>query len=338
MEACEPPFSARAVAALRRETDAGTATVKTMCRIFGISESAWYASHKWRECTSASPSSASPSSASPSSASPSACSVAPTGPTSTTKGASSRRPTVSADALLAAITVIVAANPAWGVRKVWAVLRRAPHTMRVSHRRVYAVRRAAGLCLARMGEREEVPRLGTVATTSPNRRWATDLTTVWTKEDGLVAVVPVVDCGCRSVLAVAVTKSQDTSAVLAPLREALASEFGDVDGVPDGLEVRTDHGPQYTGADCEVFCGEWSLDHTLAPIGRPTGNAVAERVIRTMKEECIWLRDWRSATELHAALVEWQRSYNDDRPHQSLSWRTPSEARRGLSMELKRAA
>jgi hypothetical protein len=33
-----------------------------------------------------------------------------------------------------------------------------------------------------------------VATTSTNRRWATDLTTVWTKEDGLIAVVPVVEC------------------------------------------------------------------------------------------------------------------------------------------------
>jgi len=210
--------------------------------------------------------------------------------------------------------------------------------MRVSHRRVYAMMRAAGLCLASIGEREEIPRLGTVATTSPNRRWATDLTTVWTKEDGLVAVVPVVDCGCRSVLGVAVTKSQDTAAVLAPLREALATEFGDVAGVPDGLELRTDHGPQYTGADCEAFCAEWDLDHTLAPIGRPTGNAVAERVIRTMKEECIWLRDWRSATELNAALVDWRRGYNDHRPHQSLLWRTPSEARRGPSRELKRAA
>jgi hypothetical protein len=30
------------------------------------------------------------------------------------------------------------------------------------------------------------------------------------------------------------------------------------------------------GADCEAFCGEWSLDHTLAPIGRPTGNIAVD--------------------------------------------------------------
>ena len=80
------------------------------------------------------------------------------------------------------------------MRKVWAALRRATHNVRVSHRRVYAVMRATGLCLARMGEREEVPCLDPVATTSPKCRWATDLTTAWTKEDGLVAAVHFVDC------------------------------------------------------------------------------------------------------------------------------------------------
>lgn len=65
----------------------------------------------------------------------------------------------------------------------------------------------------------------------------------------------------------------------------------------------------------------------MSRIGRPTGNAVAERVIRTMKEECIWLRDWRSRAELEAALTTWWQKYNDERPHQSLRWQTPSEVR-----------
>jgi hypothetical protein len=39
-------------------------------------------------------------------------------------------------------------------------------------------------------------------------------------------------------------------------------------------------------------CGV-SGSQTFAPVGRPTGNAVAERTIRTMKEECVWLADWR---------------------------------------------
>ena len=71
----------------------------------------------------------------------------------------------------------------------------------------------------------------------------------------------------------------------------------------------------------------WGLDHTLAPIGRPTGTAVAERVIKTLKEECLWLRDWKNAGEVRAALLHWQRRYNELRPHQALDWETPAQRR-----------
>ena len=108
-------------------------------------------------------------------------------------------------------------------------------------------------------------------------------------------------------------------------------------GVPDGFEMRTDHGPQYTGETCAEFSKDWKVNHTFAPVGRPTGNAVAERVIRTIKEECIWLRDWVSLKELEAALTVWQSEYNERRPHQSLHWSTPSERRQerlGSTMRL----
>lgn len=86
-------------------------------------------------------------------------------------------------------------------------------------------------------------------------------------------------------------------------------------------------GPKYTGGDCEALCDEWKLDHTLAAVGRPTGNAGTERVIRTLKEECVWLRDWKNRHELQAALEAWRRDYNHDRPHQALAWQTPVERR-----------
>jgi hypothetical protein len=69
------------------------------------------------------------------------------------------------------------------------------------------------------------------------------------------------------------------------------------------------------------------LTHTFAPVGRPTGNAVVERVIRTMKEEVVWLQDWEDAAQLRVALVAWQRRYNETRPHQALDWLTPAEYR-----------
>ncbi len=58
--------------------------------------------------------------------------------------------------------------------------------------------------------------------------------------------------------------------------------FGESAIVPDDFELRSDHGSVYTGADCEQLCDEWKVNHTFSPVGRPTGNAVAERVIQTI--------------------------------------------------------
>ena len=52
--------------------------------------------------------------------------------------------------------------------------------------------------------------------------------------------------------------------MLAPLRRALVAAFGSRSGVPHWFEMRTDHGPQYTGGDCELMCKEWGVVHLCA--------------------------------------------------------------------------
>jgi transposase InsO family protein len=232
---------------------------------------------------------------------------------------------VSVETLLAAIRAILdrETSRAWGVRKVWATLRR--EGTRTSRRRVHAVMRAHGLVLARDHEPGETPR-GHVVVPEPNRRIATDLTTVWTRRDGNVALVPTIDCGDRTALVV-VTKDQHGPAVLSSVELKLRESFGAPANVPCDVELRTDHGPQYTGSDCDDLCELWNIEHTFAPVGRPTGNAVAERFIRTMKEELVWLQDWESADELRVAIARWLDGYNHRRPHQALGWLTPAEYR-----------
>ena len=53
--------------------------------------------------------------------------------------------------------------------------------------------------------------------------------------------------------------------------------------VPDGVELRTDHGPQYTGSDCHDLCQAWDVDHTFAPVGRPTGKAYASHCTSSVR-------------------------------------------------------
>jgi transposase InsO family protein len=282
---------------MNRQTPAGKATVTLLCQVFGISRAAYYAAGKPRK------------------ASPSKVVRLP-----------KRPPHASAEDVLAAIREVLAEEgaQAWGVRKVWAMIRR--RGLRVSRKRVWALMHANGLVLARDREPGEVTR-GHVSVPDPNRRLASDLTTTWTKRDATIGITLAIDCGCRSVLGFSVAKEQDAPTLLAASEQALKQAFGNPENVPDGLDYRTDHGPQFTGSDCEDMCKRWGIDHSYAPVGRPTGNAVVERVIRTLKEEVIWLRDWDSVEQVREAVAAWVVRYNTIRPHQALDYKTPAEYR-----------
>jgi transposase InsO family protein len=288
---------------MNRHTVAGDASVSVLCMTFRLSRAAYYAEARRRRGDGAR--------------------VARSDDNVITLP---RRPRhTSAAIVLQRIREVLARDTAraWGVRKVWATLRR--DGLKVSRRRVHAIMRAHGLVLARDSEPGE-PARGHVTVPEPNRRIATDLTTVWTRQDGVVALVPTIDCGDRTAV-ITVTKDQHGPAVLASVEAKLVAAFGAPANVPDELELRTDHGPQYTGADCEALCARWRLHHTFAPVGRPTGNAVVERFIRTLKEELIWLQDWDSADQLRVAIAAWLQHYLHHRPHQALNWQTPIERR-----------
>lgn len=284
--------------------------VAKVCRVFGISRQAYYEAGR-------------PVEGSPASTAP-------------RREPMTWTPTPELDA---AILRAVKAHPQWGCHKVWALLRTETYGgLRCGKNRVWKRMAALGKLFESPCRQADEPR-GTVAVADSNRLWATDMTTVYTQEDGLVAVMPVIDCGDRVLLSLRVDKSQESWSLLDPVREALVEEFAAPQGVPEALGLRTDHGPQYTGEDCREMCRHWSLDHTFAPVGRPTGNAVAERLIKTMKVEVVWTRDWRSAQELREALEAWMRVYNTVRPHQALGWQTPAQRRaKNLSTAWKVAA
>ena len=43
----------------------------------------------------------------------------------------------------------------------------------------------------------------------------------------------------------------------------------------------------------------------------PEGNGCAERFIRTLKENLLWVRTFRTVEELRLALIDFRRTYND---------------------------
>ena len=61
-----------------------------------------------------------------------------------------------------------------------------------------------------------------------------------------------------------------------------------------------------------------TLDNVfVAPNGHP--------LWRSVKYEDIYLKDYTSVPQLEAGLTDYFSFYNDERPHQSLDYRTPAE-------------
>jgi transposase InsO family protein len=49
------------------------------------------------------------------------------------------------------------------------------------------------------------------------------------------------------------------------------------------------------------------------------------RLMRTLKEELIWVREWRSHQEWEQALAKWVERYNAGYHHSSLGYKTPRQ-------------
>ncbi len=132
----------------------------------------------------------------------------------------------------------------------------------------------------------------------------------------------------RVLLACDVTKSQQSRAILAPVERALRAVFGDAAHVPDGFELRSDHGPQYTGGDAEAPPCAWRVQHL-----RPRQTPDRQRRRRTRDPDPqdrvdLGAPDWASAEELRLAIEAWMQTYNAERPHQRRRGPRPQRAPR----------
>jgi putative transposase len=62
-------------------------------------------------------------------------------------------------------------------------------------------------------------------------------------------------------------------------------------------------------------------------VREPEGNGVAERFIRTLKENLLWVRHFATVAELVEALREFRRRYNEQWLIERHGFRTPAQAR-----------
>jgi transposase InsO family protein len=214
-----------------------------------------------------------------------------------------------------------------GHRKVRARLRR-EHDLSVGKNRVLRLMRTAGLLAPQRVKKRRRPRLhdGTIITDAPNVRWGTDATMAWTKNDGWVWVFALLDHYTDEAWT-HVAKVGNRFAALQPVYDAVIDRFGTLG--PDmarGIKLRHDWGSQYRSGHFQGSLTWLGIEDDAAFVGEPQGNGVAERFMRTIKEQCLWSRLFDDVDDLRQGVATFIETYNNEWLIERLGHRTPREA------------
>jgi putative transposase len=85
--------------------------------------------------------------------------------------------------------------------------------------------------------------------------------------------------------------------------------------------------PPTTAGDFQAEIECLRIEASPSFVRKPEGNGVAERLIRTLKENLLWVTTFDTIEELRAALVEFATRYNETRLVARHGYRTPSQVR-----------
>jgi len=236
---------------------------------------------------------------------------------------------MSDDDLVVAIRQLVTDSPfhGEGYRKLWARLRFAG--IRTSRRRVLRLMRGHGLLAHQRAGCPHGSRAhdGRITTGRIDVMWGSDLTSVMTGE-GQAAVFVAVDHCSAECVGIHASHRADRFEALEPIKQALRERFGAfAKGVAAGLQLRHDHGSQYVSHHFQSEIRFLGIESSPAFVREPEGNGCAERFIRTLKENLLWVRRFNTVEELRLALIAFRQTYNQSWIIERHGYQTPAQVR-----------
>lgn len=150
----------------------------------------------------------------------------------------------------------------------------------------------------------------------PNHVWGIDLTYI-RLHAGWMYLVAVLDWFSRYVVSWELDQTMEVAFVLAAVERALTQATPEI--------WNSDQGSQFTSS---AYIDRLQAAQVLISMdgrGRALDNIFTERLWRTVKYEEVYLHDYASPREARQGLTTYLQFYNEERPHQSLDYRTPAE-------------
>ena len=151
-----------------------------------------------------------------------------------------------------------------------------------------------------------------------NDEWAMDFMSDALARGSRFRTLNVVDQYNRKCLGIDVRTSMPSRAVIHFLERMIEKH-----GKPKG--IRTDNGPEFTSHLFQEWLEKNDIEWIKIQKGKPQQNAIIERFNKTYREDVLdanlffTLQSVKDLTEL------WIDDYNNERPHEALNFKTPSE-------------
>ena len=122
------------------------------------------------------------------------------------------------------------------------------------------------------------------------------------------------------------SRSGKATTAASALEHALISGFGTLGKVTREFLLRSDNGLVFTSRRYTALVRSYGLKQEFITPHCPQQNGMVERVIRTLKEQCIHRQRFDSIQHAIRAMGDWISFYNTRRRHQALDMKTPAEA------------
>ena len=173
---------------------------------------------------------------------------------------------------------------------------------------------------AKRGELRPKPRANQI-----NQYWGMDMTKI-KFPCGWAYLHVVKDWYSKEIVGWSLSLLSRTEDWLNALNQAINKRF------PSGIrsyirkpDLITDNGCQPTSERFMKTCSQLGIRQIFTSFNNPKGNADTERVMRTIKEDLVWTREWQSPFEFEKAFKKWVDLYNTDFPHMALGYQTPQQ-------------
>lgn len=214
-------------------------------------------------------------------------------------------------------------HPFYGVEKMTAVLRRQGHM--VNPKRTRRLMRLMGLeaiypkpnLSKPLKEHKIYPYLlRGVTIDRVDQVWSTDITYIRMNQ-GFIYLVAVMDWFSRYVLSYEFSITLEKEFCIKALQDAMKVAAPEI--------FNTDQGSQFTSDGFTGILKKAGVKISMDGRGRALDNIFVERLWRTVKYERVYLHNYETVREATRDIGVYFDFYNNERPHQSLDYRTPGE-------------